>query len=119
MGLHARTRLRHPAISHVKLYINEEYRGLYINVEHVDEEFLKKRFKHDHGNLWKCTYPSDLADLGDDPESYKLTPYWNGEQRIYELKTNESQTITLPSGLVPHRWDGKRFRVPVRLGIRV
>ena len=78
-----------PRISHVKLYINEEYRGLYINVEHVDEEFLKKRFKHDHGNLWKCTYPSDLADLGDDPESYKLTPYWDSEQRIYELKTNK------------------------------
>ena len=71
------------------LYINEEYRGLYINVEHVDEEFLKKRFKHDHGNLWKCTYPADLADLGDNPESYKFTPSWNGEQRVYELKTNE------------------------------
>ena len=79
-----------PRISHVKLYINEEYRGLYINVEHVDEEFLKKRFKHDHGNLWKCTYPADLADLGDNPESYKFTPSWNGEQRVYELKTNET-----------------------------
>jgi spore coat protein H len=79
-----------PRISHVKLYINEEYRGLYINVEHVDEGFLKKRFKHDHGNLWKCTYPADLADLGDNPESYKFTPSWNGEQRVYELKTNET-----------------------------
>ena len=78
-----------PRISHVKLYINDEYRGLYINVEHVDEEFLQKRFKHDHGNLWKCTYPADLADLGDNPESYKFTPSWNGEQRVYELKTNE------------------------------
>ena len=79
-----------PRISHVKLYINEEYRGLYINVEHVDEGFLKKRFKHDHGSLWKCTYPADLADLGDNPESYKFTPSWNGEQRVYELKTNET-----------------------------
>ena len=79
-----------PRISHVKLYINEEYRGLYINVEHVDEEFLKKRFKHDHGNLWKCTYPADLADLGDNPESYKFTPSWNADQRVYELKTNET-----------------------------
>ena len=79
-----------PRISHVRLYINEEYRGLYINVEHVDEEFLKKRFKHDHGNLWKCTYPADLADLGNDPESYKFTPPWNSEQRTYELKTNEA-----------------------------
>ena len=79
-----------PRISHVRLYINDEYRGLYINVEHVDEEFLKKRFKHAHGNLWKCTYPADLADLGDDPESYKFTPPWNDQQRAYELKTNET-----------------------------
>ena len=79
-----------PRISHIRLYINDEYRGLYINVEHVDEEFLKKRFKHAHGNLWKCTYPADLADLGDDPESYKFTPSWNDQQRAYELKTNET-----------------------------
>ena len=80
-----------PRISHVRLYINDEYKGLYINVEHVDEEFLQKRFKHDHGNLWKCTYPADLADLGDNPEAYKFTPPWNSEQRTYELKTNNTQ----------------------------
>ena len=56
-----------PRISHVRLYINDEYKGLYINVEHVDEEFIQKRFKHDHGNLWKYL-PADLADLGDNPK---------------------------------------------------
>ena len=80
-----------PRISHVRLYINDEYKGLYINVEHVDEEFIQKRFKHDHGNLWKCTYPADLADLGDNPEAYKFTPPWNSEQRTYELKTNNAE----------------------------
>ena len=79
-----------PRVSHVRLYINEEYKGVYINVEHVDENFLKKRFKHDHGNLWKCTYPADLADLGNDPEAYKFNPPWNAEQRTYELKTNQT-----------------------------
>ena len=80
-----------PRVSHVKLYINDEYKGLYLNVEHVDENFLKKRFKHDHGNLWKCTYPANLDDLGDNPEAYKFTPSWNPEQRAYELKTNQTQ----------------------------
>jgi hypothetical protein len=70
------------------LYINEEYKGLYLNVEQVDEEFLQKRFQHDHGNLWKCTYPANLDYLGTDPEAYKFTPPWNSEQRAYELKTN-------------------------------
>ena len=76
-----------PRVSHVRVYVNGEYRGLYINVEHVDEEFIQKRFKHDDGNLWKCTYPGDLAYLGDDPEAYKLSPWWS-DQRVYELKTN-------------------------------
>ena len=80
-----------PRVSHVRLYINDEYKGLYLNIEHVDENFLKKRFKHDHGNLWKCTYPANLDDLGSDPEAYKFTPPWNSEQRAYELKTNQGQ----------------------------
>ena len=80
-----------PRVSHVKVYVNDEYRGLYINVEHVDEEFIQRRFKHDHGNLWKCTYPADLADLGNDPEAYKFTPPWNDWQRTYELKTNQQE----------------------------
>lgn len=80
-----------PRVSHVRLYINDEYKGLYINVEHVDEEFLKARFQYDHGNLWKCTYPANLDNLGTNPEAYKFTPPWNSEQRTYELKTNLTQ----------------------------
>ena len=77
-----------PRVSHVRLYINDEYKGLYLNVEHVDEEFMQRRFKHAHGNLWKCTYPANLDDLGDDPEAYKFAPSWNPDQRAYELKSN-------------------------------
>ena len=33
-----------PRVSHVRVYVNGDYRGLYINVEHVDEEFIQKRF---------------------------------------------------------------------------
>lgn len=41
--------------SYVKLYINNQYRGLYLNVEHIDEEFLQRRFTNDNtGNLYKC-----------------------------------------------------------------
>ena len=84
-----------PRISHVKLYINEEYRGLYINVEHVDEGFLKKRFKHDHGNLWKCV-PADLADLGDNPESYKFRLPGTANNASTSSKPTKPQTTTVP-----------------------
>src|SRR5690606_31501606 len=45
--------------SYVKLYINDEYRGLYLHQEHIDEEFAKKYFDgQGDGNLYKCTYPA-------------------------------------------------------------
>ncbi|MDA0882873.1 MAG: CotH kinase family protein, partial [Bacteroidetes bacterium] len=71
--------------SHVALYINDEYRGLYLNVEHIDEEFIDKRFGNKSGNLYKCIYGTNLQFLGNNPDAYKLAP-WG--QRIYELKTN-------------------------------
>lgn len=72
--------------NHVTLYINDVYWGLYINVEHVDEEFVDLRFGNKSGNLYKCLWPASLTWLGDDPDLYKFV---NGDRRAYELKTNE------------------------------
>ena len=36
--------------SHALLYINDEYFGLYISVEHIDDKFLSKNFENDDGN---------------------------------------------------------------------
>ena len=74
--------------SHVKVYINNIYYGLYISVEHIDNTFLAKNFKNDNGNLWKCIWPADLTYRGSQPENY--FPYY-GEDRPYELKTNRDQ----------------------------
>ena len=74
--------------SHVALYINGEYRGLYINVEHIDEEFIQKRFYQAHGNLYKCLWPADLHYEGSDPDDYKGI---SGGRRIYDLKTNKEE----------------------------
>lgn len=73
--------------NHVELYLNNSYYGLYMNVEQIDEKFLKKRFGNNNGNLFKCLYPADLAYLGSNPDLYKLT--FSG-YRIYDLKTNQS-----------------------------
>ena len=71
--------------NHVRLYVNGEYRGLYLNVEQIDNRYLNERFAASTGNLYKCFYGSNLAYLGEDPDIYKLAPWGN---RIYELKTN-------------------------------
>jgi len=63
---------------HTELYINEEYMGIYLNVEQLDDEFVDARFGNDTGNLYKCTWP---ANLEDDGQIYDDGPY--------ELKTNE------------------------------
>jgi spore coat protein H len=69
--------------SFVELYINDEYKGLYLNVEHIDDEFLQKRFgEDDEGNLYKCLWGSDFTFWGAHPSAYYDT---------YELKTNKSE----------------------------
>lgn len=75
-----------PRSNHVRVYINNNYYGLYISVEHIDEEFVKTRFTYNDGNLYKCLYPANLNYLGVDPDLYKLEA--NG-RRVYELKINK------------------------------
>jgi spore coat protein CotH len=68
--------------SYAKVYINEEYFGLYIVAEQIDKTFLKSRFEDGDGNLYKCIGWSDLTYLGTDKNAYKSS---------LELKTNESE----------------------------
>lgn len=72
--------------SHVKLFINDQYFGIYIHVEHIDDEFVQKRFGNQQGNLFKCLWPADLVYQGQEQSAYKT--YYGGRQ-AYELKTNQ------------------------------
>lgn len=72
--------------SFVKLYINNEFKGVYLNVEHYDENFAATYFDNQgDGNLFKCLYPADLDYLGTNPDLYKMAPFGS---RTYDLKTN-------------------------------
>ncbi|MFA5669707.1 MAG: CotH kinase family protein [Balneolaceae bacterium] len=76
-----------PRAAHTKLYINNEYYGLYINVEHIDDKFVTDRFGSDAGNLYKALYPADLTYHDSNPETYQNLSS-NGRP-YYELKTNK------------------------------
>jgi spore coat protein CotH len=78
--LYGKIGMKSTRASHAAVYINGNYYGLYINVEHIDEEFLEKNFTDPSGNLWKCLYPADLTYLGADPNTYRRAQY--------DLKTN-------------------------------
>jgi len=71
--------------THAAVYINGDYYGLYISIEHIDDTFLEKSYSDDSGNLWKCLWPADLTYRGNAPEDYH--PYY-GDDRPYDLKTN-------------------------------
>ncbi len=89
--LYQRAGMRASRAAHAEVYINGAYYGLYVSVEHIDEEFLRRQFADDSGNLWKCLYPADLNDLGSDPNIYR-TLFNTGDNRpVYELSTNEEQ----------------------------
>jgi spore coat protein H len=78
-----------PRSNHVSLFINDVFYGLYLNVEHIDNEFLKKEFDGDSGNLYKCLYPADLSYRG--PNSDDYSGYEEYGRRPYDLKTNETE----------------------------
>ena len=71
--------------SHVRVEINGDYMGAYLNTEHFDEEFVEEYYDNDNGNLYKCRFPADLAYISGNPDDYKIEI---DGQRIYELKTN-------------------------------
>jgi hypothetical protein len=71
--------------NHVQVFINGDYYGLYLNCEHIDEEFVKSYFGNNDGNLYKCLWPADLTYRGTNPDEYK---FMSGDHRTYELKTN-------------------------------
>ena len=73
--------------SHVRLYINGDYYGLYANVEHINDDFVERRYGSKAGNLYKCLWPATLQYLSNNPNDYKFT---SGGRRAYELKTNKT-----------------------------
>ncbi len=75
-----------PRSNHTELYINGDFYGLYLNTEHIDDEFVNIWFGNKSGNLYKCTYPADLNFISNNPDDYKVAPWDN---RTYDLKTNQ------------------------------
>lgn len=72
--------------NHVLLYINNDFYGVYLNTEHIDERYAKSRFNNNDGNLYRNLFPADLVYLGASQDEYK---YKYDGRRAYALRTNE------------------------------
>ncbi len=78
----------------VKLYINDEYRGLYLNVEEVDKNFLNTHFGNNNGNLYKCARYANLGIREDGNYKFEFGPPDYAPHQIvraYKLSTNETE----------------------------
>ena len=84
MSLFARMGLAAPRVSHTRVYINNEYLGLFAAIEPIDKRFLRRTLGEDGGYLyefeWAGAYRFEW--LGDDPLRY-------GE--MFEAETHESE----------------------------
>lgn len=73
--------------AHVRLYVNNEYDGLYTIVESIDKTWLQKNLGEDSGTLYKYDYNVDDRPYyfewrGSDPAAYVPSPF--------KPETNES-----------------------------
>jgi len=62
--------------NYAKLYVNKEYRGVYVNVERIDESFIANHLPDASGSLFKVDEGGpgcNLQFLGDDPALYLKT----------------------------------------------
>ena len=65
-----------PRTAHVRVYLNNEYWGLYLHVETIDRRFLSRWFASNDGMLYEGTYWCDLIPENVPPtldDSYCLT----------------------------------------------
>ena len=80
MQFFARMGMPAPRELHVRLFVNNEYAGLYTLVEAVDRAFLSRTFGEDDGFLYDYNYPPDAAPYyfeyrGEDPAAYVPLPF--------------------------------------------
>jgi spore coat protein CotH len=84
-----------PRVNYVRVVINGENWGVYVNQEHLTQEFAQAAGGDANGARWKVPGSprarGGLAYLGDDPASYR---------RLYEIKSKDT----------PEAWD-KLIRV--------
>ena len=72
--------------NYAKLYVNDEFAGVYVNAERIDDTFIERHFPGNPGGLWKNDTGGpggDLHYIGDDPQLY---------QKAFEPKNDQAET---------------------------
>ncbi len=72
MHVFRRMGLPAPREAFARLYVNDQYAGLYVLVEEINKDFLKRNFDQDDGYLYEYKWLTEyrFERLGDQPEDY-------------------------------------------------
>ena len=80
-----------PQANYVKLVINGESWGVYVNVQQMDKDFVREWFEDDEGSRYRCDPPT-TAGRGNSAMQWLgsgVTPY----QEAYDARTPTSPTL--------------------------
>jgi spore coat protein CotH len=80
-----------PREAHTRLYVNNEYVGLYTIVEWVDEDFLQKNFGESAGHLYAFVFDDAAAHAGLPPFTFQ---YLGPDPALYVPIPFEPKTLT-------------------------
>ena len=72
--------------NYAKLFLNDQYQGVYVNAERIDASFIDRHFSGRTGGLWKNDTGGpggELRHIGDNPERYR---------KAFEPKNKEAET---------------------------
>ncbi len=72
MRVFRRLGLPAPREAFARLYVNDQYAGLYVLVEEINKDFLKRNFGQNDGHLYEYKWLTEyrFERLGDGPDSY-------------------------------------------------
>ena len=90
-----------PRANFAKVYVNDEYLGLYNLTQSVDDDLLDKFFGNDDGTLVKCDPNHNLAKPSQCPESDKASLQYLGPDSLcyypnYEPKSKDGLSKLIP-----------------------
>ena len=77
----------------IKLYVQGEYLGLYVNDESINKQFLKKHFDEKSGPLFKCDNINRFCDTANAPSAMPPNLYYMGDDTTlyydsYDMKSD-------------------------------
>ena len=77
----------------VKLYVQGNYLGLYVNDESINKQFLKKHFDEKSGPLFKCDNIDRFCDTANAPSAMPPNLYYMGDDTTlyydsYDMKSD-------------------------------